>query len=359
MTIENKKHALIQAAYYGMIAAGIYLFLRHLLSPLGPFLCGFLFAWILHKPARRIGEKLHVHTRYPAFLLSIVFYAIVFTCALIAGVQVISAMQHFVPQIPVIYASRIVPFISENLDKLEIWAKQFDPAIVDVIDRLTSEFFSYMEKAISSLSVAAVRLVSSIITGMPSAILSIILTVVSTFFISMDFESIVGYVRNLLPTRIQKTISSTVTTGVDSVRKILVSYILIMLLSFVELSVGFLILKIPYAMGLALLVAVIDIMPVLGTGLVLIPWAIIAAILRNFPMAIGVALLYIIMLVVRNVVEPKLVGKQMGLHPIATLVSMFLGLHMFGIAGLFGFPIALSLFIKLRKSRQRAVQQSA
>ena len=359
MTIDTKKHVLIQTAYYGMIAAGIYLFLRYLLSPLGPFLCGFLFAWILHRPARIIGEKLHMHTRYPAFLLSIVFYAVLFSCALIAGVQVISALQHFVPQIPVIYATRLVPFISENLDKLEVWAKQFDPAIVDVIDRLTSEFFSYMEKAISSLSVAAVRLVSSIITGMPSAILSVILTVVSTFFISMDFDSIIGYVKNLIPSATRNTISTTVTTGVDSVRKILVSYILIMLLSFVELSTGFLLLNIPYAVGIALLVAVIDIMPVLGTGLVLIPWAIIAAVLGSYKMAIGIALLYIIMLIVRNVVEPKLVGKQMGLHPIATLVSMFLGLHLFGIAGLFGFPIALSLFIKLRKSRQRAVKQTA
>ncbi|MBR2942728.1 MAG: AI-2E family transporter, partial [Clostridia bacterium] len=97
----------------------------------------------------------------------------------------------------------------------------------------------------------------------------------------------------------------------------------------------------------------------LGTGLVLIPWAIIAAILRMYPLAIGVAMLYIIMLVVRNVVEPKLVGQQMGLHPVATLISMFLGLNLFGILGLFGFPIALSLYFKMSRTRKESMQKAA
>jgi len=118
--------------------------------------------------------------------------------------------------------------------------------------------------------------------------------------------------------------------------------------------VAFLLLKVPYAVGVALIVSIIDILPILGTGLVLIPWAIIAAILGKVKMAVGVALLYIVMLVVRNIVEPKLVGQQMGLHPLATLISLFVGLQLFGIVGLFGFPITLSLILKLKKSNAAA-----
>ena len=359
MNVDGKKSFLIHAAYYGVIAAAAYLGIRYLLPPLSPFVAGFFFAWLLHKPAKAIGEKLRLHYRIPAFMLGVVFYTILFVVLLIAGAQVISALEHFVPQIPVIYSTQIVPFISEAFDKLEVQMQDFDPEIVDVIDRLSKELFSYMQKGISSLSVGAVRLVSAIITGLPSVILSVILTVVSTFFISMDFEHIVEYVLNIMPAKMRKTVTETVNTGVGSVRKILLSYILIMGLSFVELSIGFLLMKIPYAVGLALLVAVIDIMPVLGTGLVLIPWAIIAAILRMYPLAIGVAMLYIIMLVVRNVVEPKLVGKQMGLHPVATLISMFLGLNLFGILGLFGFPIALSLYFKMSRTRKERLQKVA
>ena len=352
MNTENKKNFLIHAAYYGIIVALAYFTLRYLLPPLSPFVVGFVFAWLLHKPAKAIGQKLRLHYRIPAFFLGIVLYAILFVVVLTAGAQVVSALEHFVPQIPLIYANQIVPFIAELFDKLEVQMQDFDPAIVDVVDRAAQELFSYMQKLISSVSLAAVKIASSIVTGLPSVILSVILMVVSTFFISLDFEYLIEGCKKLLPARMRDTVTETVTTGVGSIRKILGSYILIMIMSFMELSVGFLLLKVPYAVGLALLVSVIDIMPVLGTGLVLIPWAIIAAVLRNFPMAIGVAALYIFMLVVRNIVEPKLVGKQMGLHPVVTLICMFLGLNMFGIIGLFGFPIALSLYVKMAASRR-------
>lgn len=350
MNADQKKVFIVNAMYYATLILLVLLFIRYLLSPLSPFIAGFIVAWLLHRPAHALAEKLRLHRRIPIFLLGIVFYAIVFVLVLMAAVQVISALEHFIPQIPVIYTGSLLPFIRDAFEQLEVQMAEFDPEIVNIVDRMTSQVFSYLEQLISGLSVSAVRLVSTIITGLPNVILTIILTVVSTFFISLDFDKVVGFLKGCLPKKVQNTISETVTTGISSIRKILVSYIAIMFLSFVELSIGFLLMRIPYAVGFALLVAVIDIMPILGTGLVLIPWAIIAAILGNYPMALGVALLYVVMLVVRNIVEPKLVGQQMGLHPLATLVSMFVGLQLFGLFGLLGFPIALSLYFKLRKT---------
>ena len=351
--LERKKNFLVQLAYYGSIVALSYLFLRYILPPLSPFIFGFAIAWLLNKPAKALSKKLHLPVRIPAFLLAIVFFAIVFIAAITAGLQVISALEHFVPQIPSIYATVIVPFISDKFNDLEVILAEYDPAIVDLVDRILTQLFAYLGQLVSNLSLSLVKLVSSIITGLPTVILSVILTVVSTFFISLAFDKIVAFMKRCLPARMRTTVSETVVTGVASIRKILLSYIVIMFLSFAELSIGFLILRVPYAVGLGLLVAVVDIMPILGTGLILIPWAIIAAVLGSVRMAVGVALLYIVMLAVRNVVEPKLVGSQMGLHPLVTLISMFLGLQLFGLAGLFGFPIALSLGIKLRASRRQ------
>lgn len=359
MNTDSKKSFLIQAAYYSFIAILAFLAIRFLLPPLSPFILGFFFAWLLHKPAMAISRRLRLHYRLSAFALGLVLYAILLVVVFIASAQVISALEHFVPQIPVIYANQIVPFIADAFDKLEVQMQDFDPAIVDLIERLSKELFTNLQKAISSISVMAVRLASSFIARLPSVILSVILMVVSTFFIVLDFDHIIEYVLNILPKRIREPFTQTVQTGVGSIRKILGAYMLIMCMSFVELSIGLLILNIPYAVGIALLIAVIDIMPVLGTGLVLIPWAIIAAVLGKYRTAIGVALLYVIMLVVRNIVEPKLVGKQMGLHPVATLISMFLGLEMFGILGLFGFPIALSLYFKMRVSQKEQLSRSA
>ncbi|MBP3655602.1 MAG: sporulation integral membrane protein YtvI [Clostridia bacterium] len=353
MDIERKKAFLVQAAYYGAIGAAVLLALKYLFPPLSPFIAGFAIAWLLHRPSKALSKKYRLPQSLAAFLVSVVFYAVVFVAAIMAAVQVISAIENVVPQIPVIYSTKLLPFFTASLDKLEVHMQDFDPEVLEVFDKMTQQLFSYLEQLVSSISVFAVRFASGVITGLPSVILTVILTVVSTFFISLDFDSIIRYAKGMLPGRMQSTVSETVTTGVASVRKILGSYILIMIMSFMELSAGLLLLKIPYAVGLALIISVIDIMPVLGTGLVLIPWSLICLVLRNYPLALGIAMLYIIMLVVRNVVEPKLVGSQMGLHPVVTLSSMFVGLEFFGIAGLFGCPIALSMFIKLRASRKQ------
>jgi len=350
MDTEKKRTFLINAAYYGAIVAIAYFAMRYLLGPLSPFIAGFIIAWLLYKPARALARKLRVPGRIGAFAVAAVFYVIVFAGALTAGVQVISAIENLVPQIPRLYAKVVLPYVGELFEKLDVWMADVDPAVADVVERMATSMVNNMQSFVSSLPVMAVRLVSGVVTGMPNVILSVVLTVISTFFISQDYDRVLGFLKGLLPESIRERVGETVVTGVDSIRKILGSYILIMVMSFGELSLGFLLLNVPYAVGLALLVAVIDIMPVLGTGLVLIPWAIIAAILGSYKMAIGVAALYIVMLAVRNVVEPKLVGQQMGLHPLVTLIAMFVGLQLFGLAGLFGFPIALSLYFKMVKS---------
>ena len=291
-------------------------------------------------------------------IVAVIFYLIVFAAALTASVQVISAVENLVPQVPTLYAKVVLPYINELFAKLDVWMADVDPAVADVVERMATSLFANMQSFISGLPVMAVRLVSSIVTGMPNVILSVVLTVISTFFISQDYERVLAFLKSCLPASIRERVGETVVTGVDSIRKILGSYILIMIMSFGELSIGFLLLGVPYAVGVALLVAVIDIMPVLGTGLVLIPWAIIAAVLGSYKMAIGVAILYVVMLAVRNVVEPKLVGQQMGLHPLVTLIAMFMGLQLFGLAGLFGFPIALSLYFKMVKSGKKKAAQS-
>ena len=115
MNLEKKRAFLIQAAYYAVIAAIAAIALRYLLNPLLPFICGFVFAWFLHKPAVALGRKLHLHTSIPAFALTVVFYALVFAGVTVAGVQMISALEHFVPQIPGLYKTVILPFISRNV----------------------------------------------------------------------------------------------------------------------------------------------------------------------------------------------------------------------------------------------------
>lgn len=349
MHTEEKRAFLIHAAYYAFIIMLILLFVRYLLPPLSPFIFGILVAWGLQRPINVLVRRLHLPRRLAALLLTAVFYCILFVAVIAAGLQIISALEHFAPRIPV-FARQVVPYAADTLDIIESQLQEFNPGIVNIVDQISRELISSLEKLISGISVYALRLVSDIITALPTAILTVIVAVVSTSFAAVDFHQLWDYVRSRLPETFLNAASAAFSTGAESLRRLLTAYVSIMLLSFIELSIGFSLLGVPYAVGLALLVAVIDILPILGTGLVLIPWSVIAAVLGDYHMAAGVAALYVVMLVVRNFIEPKLVGQQIGLHPLATLISMFIGLQLFGMFGMLGFPIALSLYIKLTRS---------
>ena len=123
------------------------------------------------------------------------------------------------------------------------------------------------------------------------------------------------------------------------------AYFTLMTLTFIELSLALLILNIDYAVTLALIISVIDLMPVLGVGTALIPWAVVELIIGNYALGIGLLISYVIILIVRQIVEPRIVGKHIGLHPLITLISMYAGLKIFGAVGLFLLPM-LVMFLK-------------
>ena len=129
-------------------------------------------------------------------------------------------------------------------------------------------------------------------------------------------------------------------------------YLALMFLTFIELSVGLLILGQSNAVLLAAIISVIDILPVLGTGAIVIPWAVISLFTGNIWKAIGLILLYIVITVIRNFSEPKIIGKQVGLHPLLTLLSMFCGLKLLGILGLFLCPLTLIIINDLYKRQK-------
>jgi predicted PurR-regulated permease PerM len=172
----------------------------------------------------------------------------------------------------------------------------------------------------------------------------------STIFVVSDYERIVGFYRDKTPQSIRKVLDNIRYYLTNTLFVVIRSYALIMLLTFTELSVLFSVFGIANPVLKAAVIAVFDIMPILGTGGIMIPWAIIALVLGNVPMALELFLIYAIVTVVRNYVEPKIVGTQLGLHPVVTLIAMFVGLRIFGFWGLFGLPVGISYFWKQRQA---------
>lgn len=348
--MERKKKFIVNTIFYAIIGAIAMCFCRYILPALMPFMVAFLVAALVQIPIRKF--KINFNKKRKAFAIFFCgcFYVAFFFLVAAFGVKLLEGMEQFVASIPTIYDENIVPLLDEVSGRLEEATATMDHSLSQKIEDVFLEISQNLGKYASDLSVNMVRWISGGAKGIPGFLVKLVITIVSTFFIAVDFEKVTSFFQRLIPPDKEDIARK----GIDYIKNIVFVYIksysLLFFLTFLELSAGFLILRIPYGIWIALLIAVFDILPVLGTGGILLPWAAMLFVMGNKPLAVGILILYVIITVVRNIVEPKIVGKQIGLNPLVTLLAMFLGLKTFGIIGMIVFPASLAVIINLEKN---------
>ena len=180
--------------------------------------------------------------------------------------------------------------------------------------------------------------------------------VISSFFIAMDYDLLLRFCLKQFTTEARSLLWHIKEYVAGTLFVCIRSYMIIMSLTFIELSIGLSLIGIKNAIPIAALISLFDILPVLGCGGIMIPWAVISLVLGYTRLGIELFIIYGIITVVRNYLEPKIVGAQLGLHPIITLVSMFVGLRLFGFWGLFGLPVGISFLWKQRQEKLKAAE---
>ena len=172
----------------------------------------------------------------------------------------------------------------------------------------------------------------------------------ATFFISKDWYKFKATLKTILPQKV-RTSGQKIS---EELKKALLGFIraqatLISITTTIVL-IGLLILRVDYAITIALLIGLVDILPYLGTGLVFVPWIIYLAFSGSLPLAIGLGVLYLIVLIQRQVMEPKVLSSSIGLDPLATLISLFIGYKLLGFLGLAAGPVALVILRTLHSA---------
>lgn len=209
-------------------------------------------------------------------------------------------------------------------------------------------FERQLTEALARLSARITDLAVGVVSALPSVLLFLLVTLISCFYFAMDYGTVGRAARRFLPQRWREG-DWRERTG-RAVRRYLRAYLLLFLLTAAELLIGFLLLSVDYAVLLALITAVLDALPVLGVGIVLIPYAILSFAMGNTATGIGLLILYGVITVVRQIAEPRLVGKSLGLHPILMLIAFYAGWRLFGVAGVLIGPL-LAMVIKSLAAR--------
>jgi sporulation integral membrane protein YtvI len=214
----------------------------------------------------------------------------------------------------------------------------------DISTKLSSAVGNMITSALSSLAEG----IASLVTALPQGFLFLLVTLISLVYFSLDYDRISDFIKSILPQKFVSAIEGIKSKSIRMLGKYLRSYSLIIFVTYMILLIGLLILRIKNALFVALFVSVLDILPIIGVGTLLIPWGILEIAIGNKFVGIGLIILFLVNAIVRQFLEPKIIGKSLNIHPIATLIMIYIGYSLFGIMGLIILPaIAIVLSIVL------------
>jgi len=336
---------------------GLFL-LYHFLRLTYPFLIAALFAFLIH-PITRLLEKYVRFPRPVAVLTGILFlFGIVgglITVLVRLLVDGIVYLSNYIPSQIEQISSNIQNYFNEYI--LPLWDQG-----IGFLDGLEASQRQAMQEGIQMVgnNLAAVlgnlgqgiaNGITSFIGALPITFTVIIFTILAIYFISKDSKRYVAIYKDKVPMIFR---NKTVDVFLDLKTKIfgfLKSQFILMILTAIVSLIGLFILQVDQALTIAAILGLLDLIPYVGPGLVLIPWSIYSFFTEDIFMGIGLLILYGCTVTVRQIAEPKVLSSSMKLNPLAVLVSLFAGLQLFGVVGLVIGPIILVLMISLHDAK--------
>ena len=346
MSQEAKKKFLINCLFFAVLGGLIYFTFKTLIVYIFPFSIGLLVSMVVQKPANALHDRLKLPKGICMVSLVIVVYIIIMLLFTLLGYAIYNWLASIAQTIP-----KILPMVT---DAATLLANRVADFIQSIPGELQDPIMALPTTAIGaageSLTTIATSLATSLVSGIPSVIIGVIITVIASAYIAKDYTKVVTFLGDQLPPKAWEIVLQAKKILFKNIFRMCRGYLFLMFLTFCELTIAMFILGFgKNAITLAAAIAVIDILPVLGTGTVLIPWCIIELIYGDI---LGFAVLlitYLVITIVRNTLEPKIIGAQVGVHPLIMLFVLFVGLKLFGIMGMFGLVLLVVICAQLQR----------
>ena len=347
---DKKKKFLIYVAFVTVIAALTYFVIKFCLAYLLPFIIGTAIAFLVQKPAATLSGKMNIRQGTASLCLVIGVYILLLVAVFLIINRIYGFAVSFTQKAPELL-SKVTLIVTKITSSVEGFTGKMSGGSGDFVSKTLGDI---LQSAAVKVSGIISSFLSGFVTALPGMVLSIFAAVITGCYIAKDIDALKQNLYFALKPEYMKTLKKIWCITVNNVFGLFKGYLLLTLITFIELSVGFFILRVNGAFRAAFLTAVVDLLPVFGCGTVLIPWAIISAFKGSTLRAVGLVVIYLIITAVRNILEPKIIGKQVGLHPLITLISMFLGLKIFGLSGLVFLPLIVTVAYKVTEQKTAA-----
>lgn len=357
--VAKRRDFLIDLVYVMAIIGLVYVFFKYCFVIAAPFLLSFFFAVILQRPLgwldKKTKNKMHSFWSIVLVLLCV---------AIILG-PVISIIATLFREI-----GNFISFLGEQLNDLPTFLVTLQNEILKAIKFLPDSIYTSVSENItqffgnlindfdvSKLGINMSSITSglsngisgvySVVKNIPSILIGVVIGVIAWILFTKDYKKVVKFIKLQLPDKHKNLLSETKKIFSSTILKMCKAYGLIMFITFCENFLGLTILNLigvmknSYVFVIAICIAVFDILPVAGSGGILIPWSLIALVSGNVGQCVGLLILYAVITVIRQYIEPKIVGDSLGVNPLVTLAGLYFGLKLFGFMGMFIVPICV------------------
>ncbi|MBO5360716.1 MAG: sporulation integral membrane protein YtvI [Clostridia bacterium] len=364
--VEKRRAVLINVAYFILLIGAFYLFMRFAFWTVAPFMFAFFIAMLLQKPVHAVTTRTPLKKGFVSFI-SVMFIATLFLGLIaLAGTTIFSELKGFAETLRTSFKS-----IPDFINAAEAWVlrvlSHLPEAIETTLSTSVSELFDSLSQSFTENSahtadstasglsldfssiIAPLSGVISTASKVPSFLISIVIFFIACCFMTADYDRIVGFIKRQLPASKRDALTKTKNLTLSTLGKMAKAYLIIICITFTELLIGMTVLDLlglhsgNYKFLIAFGIALIDIFPILGSGTILIPWGFISLFTNRVGLGIGLFVIYAIITVLRQYIEPKLVAGQLGLPPIVTLICMYLGIKIFGVLGIFILPLTITI----------------
>ena len=324
--------------------------LRYLGPPLlelfMPFVLALLVAWLLNPLVKRLQKRLGLSRGFLSLLLILLAFAAVGGVLFALSHSLFNEVSSLVNNWQDLWASvqAGITTVGEELDKFVAYLpEEVELFFNSMLDKLNAWVQNVLPELLKNVGTRA----GSFAMSIPSFVVALIVFIMGAYFITADYPHLRFLVTDRMPQGVRDFFSRIKHTALGAFGGYVRAEVIISVGVFAILLVGFVFIRQGYAVLLALLLAILDFIPIIGSGTVMVPWAIIDLLTGNWPHAIGLMVVWGVVCVFRRVAEPKAVGSQTGLSPILSLVSMYVGMKLAGVLGMILGPIVCLVFLNI------------
>ncbi|HET7658533.1 MAG TPA: sporulation integral membrane protein YtvI, partial [Bacillales bacterium] len=322
-----------------------------------PFIIAIIIAFFMNPLVNLLNRKLKVPRGLSVLISLIVIFGIIAGILTLLVIEMISGFTYLTNVVPEkanwfinyfehFLTHQVKPLYNQILHSFH----ELSPNRQQTIMNNVQSIGQHVAQVLTNIGTGIVSFLTGFITALPNLFFIMGFALLGTFFISKDWYKFGDKIKTIMPDKV----SSNVSHVFLGLKKAMFGFIraqltLISMTAALDL-IGLLILRVDYAFTIAILTGIVDLLPYMGTGVVFVPWILYLFFTGNYSLTIGLSILYAVVLIQRQIMEPKIISSSIGLDPLATLVALFVGIQLFGFLGLIIGPVALVIINTLKEA---------